>query len=495
MTRVVFVVFVAWLAASCATALSLQPADIVIRDVTVIDAVSGERSNQDVLLVGDRVSHIGRHPVAIANKATEIDGRGRYLIPGLWDAHVHLTFTPGLAEPMLNLLSAHGITRVRDTGGALAEMREALSTAERMRSDAPTVYFAGPLLDGRDVVYNGEAAGYPAIGTAVLSTDDARDRVAELRAAGASLVKAYEMLAPETMRAIVSAADELGMPVASHIPLAMDVFAYLESGVDSLEHLRNLELACSANHQALLLRRRQQLENADGLPGRTLRANLHREQRSEAIATFSESRCLEVLDAIAKYRVAQGPTLALSEAVYERPYRGTAYQRDFKLLPASLAEKWLGQATFYGGPDSPFGPMTEASAEHMARLRWMVAELSRRNTPLLAGTDTPIFFMTPGASLHVELEALVRAGVSTQGALAAATIEPARYFGIENEVGSIAVDKIADLVLLRDNPLKDIRNTRTIEWVIQAGVLKSRVHLDQQIAAARGFTIPLETRQ
>ncbi len=462
-------------------------ADIVIRDVTVIDALSGVRSHQDVAIAGDRITVVAQHPVRVVAPATEIDGSDHFLIPGLWDAHVHLTFLPNSAEPMLNLFSAHGITRVRDTGGPLAATLNAVATAKRMGPNAPEIYFAGPLLDGKDVVYNGEAPGYPTMARAVTTESEAREAIATLAAAGARFVKVYEMLDPDVMQALVLAANDAGLPVASHIPLAMNPMAYLASGVNSLEHFRNLELACALNFDELLAERRALLTNPDMLPGRTLRSSIHAAQRERAVDNYSPERCDEVMAAIVSHNVVQGPTLALNEAVFARSYGAATVQSTFDLLPQALGDEWRGRAKFLSGPDSPFKGSEARNAKQLDWIRSLVRALNQRNARFIAGTDTPIFFMTPGASLHSELQAFVTAGLSPLEALKAATLAPAAFFGEADRLGHVSAGAIADLVLLSADPLRDIRNVGQIEAVIQQGNLKTRAMLDAQILRSQRF--------
>ncbi|NKB89333.1 MAG: amidohydrolase family protein [Acidobacteria bacterium] len=449
--------------------------DLTIANVSVVDAVRGVRHAMDVSISDRKIVAVRRHRGEIADDA--IDGTGKFLIPGLWDAHVHFDYEPELAPAMFDLFLANGITSVRDTGGQLEAVMPWKHHASSGEVPAPNVYVAGPLVDGVPRVYDGSAPFRPNLGVGVATADEAVAMVDALVDAGVDLLKAYELLTPEAFAAVVERAHFHGKRVTGHPPLSMDT-AEAAARLDSVEHLRNLELACSDEAEVLLSERRAMLA-AGAENGGTLRSSIHAAQRGRAVSTFSESRCDSVARSLAEAGSWQVPTLTIVMPRVNRLYARDGWRDTFRHLPEPVRSTWT-QGALGMVDDQP----DQATVAHGDWVRGMVKRLADADVPLMAGTDTPIFFLTPGFSLHEELANLVDAGLTPMQALDAATIAPARYFRIESTTGSIAPGKTADLVLLGADPLQNIRNTSSIEAVIRGGELFDRAALDQMLARA-----------
>lgn len=441
------------------SASSTSATSIAITNVTVIDAVDGRRPGQTVIMDGDEITAV-QPASAVVEAGQVIDGSGKFLIPGLWDFHVHLTYEAELQDAMPGLFASYGITSVRDTGGLLDRV---LPVVESMRADpmAPRVFFAGPLLDGGFVVYDGN--GRPEIGTAVTTPEEARTMVQSLYDQGASFIKIYEMVSPEVFVALVNAAEELGMPIDSHVPLSMRA-SIAGPQVDSIEHLRNIEMDCAANAPELLTIRRQRLDNPDGLSGAELRSSLHSEQRLPAVANYHEGQCDRTIAALSD--TVMVPTLRLNSFNLTPAWERDGWEDALSRLPQEFANRWREQTETRSS--QPAGDTTFADWS-----LFLTGRMYEAGVPIGAGTDTPINLSVPGFSLHSELEMLVRAGLTPLDAIGAATIEPARYFSLENEMGRITPGHAADLVLLDADPEANIANTRRIDSVFIRGQLVS----------------------
>jgi len=446
------------LGAACASPIPV--ADLSIEGVTVVDVSSGLLPDRRVVIEDDRIVWVGPSASGGPLAARVIDGRGRFLMPGLWDAHVHFLYDPALTEAMAALFLAHGVTSVRDTGGDLDRMLELRDRFESGASPAPRLFLSGPLLDGRHVVYDGATAAQPKLGTRVASPEQARARVRWLRSRGADFIKIYELVDPEVFDALVDEARRQGLPIASHVPLSLtaDVAG---PRVDSMEHLRNIELACASDWRARLETRRAKIAAFDGDRGFELRRSLHDSQRLPAIAAHDSRRCDEVIASLRN--TLQVPTLRLNAFNRSRPDRSPEWHAALPSLPPSVEREF--RRTALGLDDDP----ARADMRFADWSRALVGRMVQAEVPIAAGTDTPIRLAIPGESLHRELELLVESGLSNRQALAAATLAPARFFALEEELGRIAQGMRADLVLLRANPLEDIRNTRTIEGVVSRG--------------------------
>ena len=434
------------------------PTQLLIENVNVADPVNGLLENRQVLIEDGVITVVAdeSQTVALSPDAQRFDGRERFLIPGLWDMHVHFVYDANLTDHMADMFLDYGITSVRDTGGDIEQLAELRRTLPLPK---PNIYISGPLLDGKFVVYDGTDPSRPALGTGVPEPGDADATVGALQDAGADFIKIYELIQPETYAALADAAVQRDMPIASHVPLMMTAdTAGPKAG--SMEHLRNIELACASNWQELLDQRQQRINGfTEGL-GHTLRAGLHSDQRLPAIAAYDEERCNQVLDTL--INTIQVPTLRLNTVTHLKPFERDDWPAAVSALPQVTQDAW--QARIAG--------LTQIQPVDPTFARWslfLIERLKARGVPIGAGTDTPIGLGIPGYSLHTELELLVQGGMTPQQALFAATVTPATFFNIENEIGQISPGMRADLVLLRNNPLADIQHTRGIEAVMVSG--------------------------
>lgn len=433
-------------------------AEILIRDVTPIDAHSGVMETQDALISDGFIVAMGQ-ALEASSSATVINGSGRFLAPGLWDMHVHLSYDDRFVDLMPDLFLDYGITSVRDTGGNLDRLLPILKSLYASDSEAPRVFYAGPLLDGSPVVYGSDEG--KGIGEGTATTEQARSRVQELTAAGVSFIKIYEMVTPEIFDAFADEASKVNLPIAAHVPLSM---LASEAGprVQSMEHLRNIEMDCARDAEALLKERREMLAagRERSSKGMDLRSSIHKTQRDPAVQNEDPKRCDRVLDSLVS--TIQVPTARLNAMTQYPPFSVEDWPLALQALPESLRNDWL-KAPQYMDPNSyrVLGEWTLA----------MIPRLAAKNITIGAGTDTPIGWAIPGYSLHRELEILVAAGLNPRSALAAATLVPARFFSLDDQAGRVAEGYQADLLLLDANPLEDIRNTRRIRAVISKGNL------------------------
>lgn len=439
---------------------------IAIQNVTVIDAASGVRENQTVVVRGDTIVSVAE--AGSAPQVTEIvDGTGRYLIPGLWDMHVHLTYTKELTPLMAELFLKWGITSIRDTGGLLDEVTPVVAAMRAEGALAPRVFFAGPLMDGSRVVYDGD--GRPEIGIANPTVEQARANVAALDDSGVDFVKIYEMVTPEVFDVLATEATRRGLPIAAHVPLAMRA-REVAPRVGSMEHLRNVEMDCAAGAGRLLRTRRAILAEDPTEAGAGLRARLHSLQRLPAVAAVDPVECDQVLAAMVK--TIQVPTLRLNAFSLRPPFARDDWFTAIQAAPEGIATSWRA-----AGEDWRAAPPIADTVFGSWSLR-LVGDMYRRGVPIGAGTDTPINYSLPGYALHSELEMLVRAGLPPLEAIRAATVRPAEFFGLEAEMGSIRPGMRADLVLLEADPVLDISNTRRVAAVVTRGRLLRTSELD-----------------
>ena len=446
-----------------------EPIDLMISNVTLVDAVNPLRHNQTVLIDGGRIVDIVSSDSASEIVAIErVDASDHYLIPGLWDFHVHFTFDKRFTEAMAGLFLYYGVTQVRDTGALLDDLLPVVETLRSAGAKAPSVWYSGPLLDGRDVVYDG--VNFPGLGIANPTPEAARANIAEIHAAGASFLKIYEMVTPEVFAAIVDEARARDLPIDGHVPLSMRA-RDVAPNVQSLEHLRNYEMDCVSDPELWLSARQAELKNVANEPGNVLRSRLHTLQRLTAITNEDPVVCAETTEAL-KATITV-PTLRMNSMDLYVPFERADFDQAMDLIPDSVSQEWReARAALAASAE----PADTTFAEWSLR---RTGELHSAGVPIAAGTDTPIGWSIPGYSLHTELEQYVQVGMTPLEALHSATVKPAEFFSLESEMGQIKSGFVANAVLLSANPIDDITHTRSIKGVINQGTFLSREQLDQ----------------
>ncbi len=466
------------------TTLPTISSDLVINNVNVIDAKNGLQTNRTVVIKDNKIiKNVSANNLPFKlNSQTTIDGQGRYLLPGLWDAHVHLSFIKELTPSMFPLFIAHGITSIRDTGGQLHLVTPERAKARKDPKNTPRVMIAGPLLDGVPTVYDGSTDTNPHLGVGAGTIEEGEKLVDKMLAADVDLLKVYEMLSPEVFSSMMARANEAGKVVTGHVPLSMDVIEASNLGLNSMEHMRNLEFACSSDWEVLKATRKKMLFEGKEKIGSTLRRNIHTAQRGHAVANQDATRRAAVLKVLAENETWQVPTLSIMTVSAERFFLREDWQDSYKYLPNSVQKTWIENSNKFGETDIP--------EDTKAYTNWsfeMISHLKEANVDIMAGTDCPIFYLTPGYSLHEELALLVKGGLTPLEAIEAATLKPAQYFSLDKELGLVQEGMLADLLLLDKNPLENIRNTKSINAVIRDGKLHDRQALDKLLADLEGM--------
>lgn len=410
--------------------------DLAIVDATVVDPrAAGSRPGQTVLVDDGRIVAVGPvHAVAVPAGTPRVDARGRYLVPGLWDMHVHTLWDPVVRSTFLPLFVANGVTGVRDMGGTLEVLAQVRSEQAATDHPWPSIVAPGPVLDGPQPVD-------PSISLAIVAPDDARAAVQALAAVPVDFIKVYTLLPPDACRAVVDEAGKHGLTVSGHIPHGITV-EEAAAGMRSIEHLR---------------------AETGGL-----------------CAGLTDADCDAAYDALRDHAVRQVPTLV---ARRPRAVEDAGLVDDPRLdyVPGVLRDIWLANRARRRALSAD---ERQAKRAEYAREVADAGALPARGLHVLAGSDAGSDFALPGFGLHDELALLVEAGLTPAQALQAATSEAADYLG-RDDIGTIAPGAVADLVLLSEDPLRDIRNTRRIEAVLLRGRLLDRAALDAMLAGAR----------
>ena len=460
----------------CSNQVTISEDSYVIKNISIIDPIDGLQSTKSVVITDNIINKIlDDDNEFIADNKNIIDATGKYLIPGLWDAHIHFSFDNNLAPFMPGLFLAHGVTSVRDTGGPIdlvVKMKD-LSLMDPIYN--PTVYIAGPLIDGTPNVYNNSSPSFPLLSIENNDIIDIESNVLGIVEREVDLLKAYEMLTENQFLAIMRIAKKSNLKVTGHIPLSMTLFSAIDSGLNGIEHLRNFALSIASNSDELYKERLELLKNPDDLPGSDLRSQIHSKQRMKALDSIDYNKFEEAANLLASKNVWQTPTLFLYRNSSLKTFKDPSFINELNKLPNQIKQKWIKEIS------ETDTIIDKNSLRYSKWLEEATGKLHKKNVPFMAGTDTPIGYLIPGRSLHIELEVMVESGFSNLEAIKSATVNPAKFFGLENKEGRIKDGYKADLVILNSNPLDNIRNTQDISAVIKNGEFLSRESLDSLI--------------
>ncbi len=419
------------------------PTGVALVGATLVDG-SGAAPQSDVVVVvrGGRIEAVTpRAGFSLPERTAEVDLSGKWIIPGLIDAHGHVT------PWALTRYLAWGVTTVRDVHGTEDTILALRRRAAGGELDGPRIYAAGAMIDGRPTTYS------DAIG--VDDGSDARKAVDRLSVAGADFIKIYTRIDPPLLHAIVDEASTFNLKVAAHLGLT-DAVTAAGAGIGSIEHLSGIPEAAgnapafySAHYRGFW-------------PGWTAFERGWIGLDSAALA--------RVATVLAGQQVIVIPTLVLHETFSRLDDPAVTEAPELAAVPKAEQERWnvRGMIERAGWSGADFAAFRQARPFQDRFIR----AFRKEGGVIAAGTDASNQLLIPGFSQHREMELLVAAGLTPAEALAAATTAGAALLGADS-LGTIAPGKAADLVVLGADPLADIRNARRVERVIVRGALLS----------------------
>ena len=417
----------------------LPAKQLVIAYVTVIDVSTGKAlPDRDVVIQGDRITAVEDGTSQPEEGATIIDGHGKFVIPGLWDTHVHLTSTTECALP---LLVATGITNVRDMGGRLMRIDDWRSRIAAGILVGPHIVRVGPTLNGTSFNSFQMVAGGP---------EATRGAIRALQFIGVDAIKVHRRLPRASYFAAADEAKKLGIPLVGHVPIAVTPAEASDAGQATLEHTQTLFEGTFSTT----------LQEAE-LPGAIERWLAS----SEADALFAKfvrngTWVTPTLEGYVEMANLADPSVP-RDARYR--YVASSQRREFEPQLKAMSPKDLRALA---------GALEDATAR-----------MHRDGVMILAGTDAAGPRLV-GFSLHQELIEMIKIGMTPAEALQTATLNPARAFGKAADFGAVEPGRVANLVLLDGNPLDRIENTQRIAAVVLDGKAYQRPELDRLLVEA-----------
>jgi len=437
---------------STTTKSSIQTGVYAITSVSVVDVENGVVNPTQTVIVSDgRIAQIGAsEKISIPLGATVMDGRGLYLMPGLVDAHVHYFDAPTFGR----LLIANGVVLVRDMGmpnDDILPLRDSLNQGETL----------GPEMVATGFILDGDPPLIPQISLGIKTPEAGRLVVRQQVEAGVDMIKVYSTLDKDLFLAILAEAHTHGLKVVGHVPDSIYIEQAAEAGLDSMEHWFGFEKVV-----ARLL----------GEPVKLIYSGMG--SQAAYLTRLGEVDPSALQDVYQRLRDS-GLTVVPTVVTFRNyPDLNTVDFGDIEgreyLSPAVIAY-WKAQMA---GQDK----MDEMIWQNWAKI---VKGLNQAGVPLMVGTDLMVPGIIPGYAVHDEMLIWQEVGMPAADILRSATLVPAQFMGLGDWLGSIDVGKSASMVLVKANPLDDIRNAQKIDGVFLHGEYLNRQGLDTLVLEAK----------
>lgn len=444
-----------------------EPTPLVLTHVTLIDMTSAApKPDMTVIVSGNRIERIGSsRTTPIPKYAQVVDANGRFMIPGLWDMHIHW-----YEQDYLGLFIANGVTGVRIMSGAPLHY-EWRKEIEAGRLLGPRMVIASEIVDGPKPFWPNSIS--------VKNAAEARHAVDQAKQQGADFVKVYTFLPRDAYLAIADESKKQGIAFEGHVPLSVTAEEASRAGQKSIEHMTGVLEACSSKRDEIFNAAQADLADEEVSQKPTFWGPHVEALRQTQLNTYNPERANALFASFKNNGTWQCPTLTLLRVLGYGDDPALTRDPRLRYMPPSVRDSW-DPSKAYGETPQQF----TLAKEEFDTERQIVGVMQQSGVGILAGTDTLNPFIYPGFSLHDELEYLVQAGLPPMDALQTATLNPARFLGREKDLGTIETGKLADMVLLYANPLDDIANTKKIWAVVYNGKLYDHQALDQMLSQA-----------
>ena len=436
--------------------------------VNVIDVIDGKtKKNMTVIITGTHITAVG-YKVSVPKNAVVVNATGKYLIPGLWDMHVHVFNNISQRPPneyFFPLFIANGVTGIRDMWTKTDEMAQVTIWRKQFYEHPGTIPrfgSVGTLVDGPPAIW--------AHSDTVATPEEARHIVHQIKISGVDFIKTYSNLSRKCYFAIAEEAKKLKIPFAGHVPFVLGADEASNAGQKSMEHSNQILETCSGKEDELLK-----------IPGNDWSIKYDKLM----VDTYDKDKALKLFSLFARNKTWQVPTLIRKQTHYFTD--DVSYftkSKRLKYIPVEEQTTWSPYITKQKNltnDEKKFRPIVWQAYLHL------VGDMQQTGVKIMTGTDVGTEYIYAGFSLHDELALLVQGGLTPLEALQASTKNPAEYLGIQDSLGTIEKGKFADLVLLDANPLDDIHNTQKINAVVANGKYLPRSNLDKLLLQAETF--------
>ncbi len=443
---------------------------IAITNASIIDVINGHVSNNMTIIVNDSI--ISRIAKSDEIKTSEymriIDASGKYVIPGLWDMHIHTSSEFNTREIIYPTFIAYGVTGVRvmsaDCFEPCWELQLNIKQSRKIQADVKAGNLIGPRSVLASTYISGAPLGKPSTVKAPGTKEHGKELVHLLIDRGVDFIKIYDELPREAYFGIAEEAVKQGIPFVGHVPVTIKASGASKAGQKSIEHCCEGSLFEECSELEDVLREEIQSRILSRNP-----INMN-ELVLKLVKSYDEVKCQDVLNEFLKNGTWFVPTLIAAET--DQPIRlDWRNNEELKYVPRTELEWWYGDEKrtieLYGD-----------SYPEIRNMRFkMVRDMNRSGVNLLAGSDPGIYGIFYGSGLHDELILLVEAGLSELEALQTATLNVAKYLERSNSLGNVKEGMLADMLILDANPLENISNTKKINAVLSNGIYFGRNRL------------------
>ncbi len=447
-----------------------QKFDVLISSINIVDLVSGTIiENQNIGINNDTIALIedsgqGTHHTGIST----IDGTGNFIMPGLWDNHVHFRGGKDLVntnKDFLKLFIANGITGVRDAGGDLTP--DVLSWKKEINAKkliGPIIFTSGPKLDGPSPTWAGSLE--------VETKQQINKAIDSLASLNVDFIKIYDSkISREAYLDILKEAKKRGMITSGHMPFTVNLGEAIENGIGSIEHLYYVLKGCSNKEKEIT---EAVIKGEMGFW----------DSFEEVMKTYDKEVAQNTFNALKKQNTHVVPTLHIGDVLSYLDENDHSKDEYLSYIGAGIIKTYEGRINraLNASPNA---------IERRKKLQKMfvdlVPKLQEAGVQLLAGSDSGAYnsYTYPGISLHKELEQMVKAGLSPLEALKTSTYNGAGFLGHVDQYGTLTVGKSSDVIILAKNPLKDITNTKKITYVILGKTVLNKAALDEMLASLK----------
>lgn len=457
-------VSIVFLISACTTAKK-EAFDLLILNASIVDVKTGNILPEKLIGISKDtirlIDDMSNSDMFEANQS--LDAKGKYIMPGLWDTHVHFRGGDTLInenKDLLPLYLAYGITTIRDAGGDISSsVLDWRRQIQKGTLDGPTIFTSGPKLDGAKPAWPGSIK--------VVNVSDVEGALDSLESMNVDYVKMYDgSLTKEVYYEIIKQAEKRGLKTTGHMPLSANILEAIDYGLDGSEHIYYSLKSCSPL--------------ADSLT----KLNIGYGMIDQIIATYDEELANQVFSKMGANNVFITPTLHIGKTLAEVADADHSQDSLLAYIGKGIQQTYEGRVESAKQAKAR-GSDTRKRTEQ--KTRDMMVPMYEAGVNIIAGSDCGAFnsFVYPGQSLHKELISLVSSGLTPQQALTTSVINGPKFFDLENSYGSVDNGKIADLILLEKNPLENIESTREISSVITKGKVYNRQAIDNMMRALK----------